>query len=199
MPALVALLTGLTAGALWQGGPPGWGDAHWPRGSTIRVWISSDNAPMDGADLVQRAMKTWTDAAAGRFTMQLVAGREIADVRVFFFRLGASYGETIPRVDNGTGFIVEADLGIASEVNADTLTRQIVLYLTALHELGHALGMDHTANFSDIMYLFRRPDDGRRYFGLYRDRVRSSEDIGSASATGVSESDVKVLRELYDR
>ena len=79
------------------------------------------------------------------------------------------------------------------------MTRHIVVYLTALHELGHALGLPHTDEFSDIMYSFRRPDDGERYFGAYRKKLRAIGDIGSASATGLSSADVAALRQLYDR
>ncbi len=67
-----------------------------------------------------------------------------------------------------------------------------------LHELGHAIGLEDTANFSDIMYLFRRPDDGPRYFGNYRALLRSADDIGGAKATGLSADDVKALRDLYE-
>jgi hypothetical protein len=49
------------------------------------------------------------------------------------------------------------------------------------------------------MYLFRRPGDGERFFGAYRKRLGSADDIGSARATGLSAEDVRVLRSLYDR
>ncbi len=49
------------------------------------------------------------------------------------------------------------------------------------------------------MYSFRRPDDGERYFGAYRRRLSSSDDIGSERATGLSPADVAALQHLYDR
>jgi hypothetical protein len=49
------------------------------------------------------------------------------------------------------------------------------------------------------MYSFRRPDDGERYFGAYRRRLRSPDDIGSATATGLAPADVEALRALYAR
>ena len=72
-------------------------------------------------------------------------------------------------------------------------------YLTALHEIGHALGLSHRDDFNSIMYLFRYPTDGERYFGRYRARLRSPNDIGSPSATGLAAEDIEVLRALYDR
>jgi hypothetical protein len=63
--------------------------------------------------------------------------------------------------------------------------------------LGHALGLAHSDTFSAIMYRFRRADDGARYFGAYRGKVRSADDVGAPAATGLDPEDVKALRSLY--
>jgi len=147
-------------------------------------------------------MKTWTDAAEGRFTLETGATKDAAPIRVYFVGRESNYGETLPRIDRRTGAIVAADVVISADVVAaagDALQQRIVAYLTALHELGHALGLPHTDDFSTIMYSFRRPDDGRRYFSAYRRRLRSADDIGSARATGLSDADVAALRTLYDK
>src|SRR5262249_11320784 len=109
------------------------------------------------------------------------------------------YGETRPVFDRRTGLIAAADVVINADASGDVMTQQIVVYLTALHELGHALGLTHTDDFADIMYSFRRPDAGERYFGAYRRKLRAMADIGSPSATGLSPADVAALRRLYDR
>jgi len=147
-------------------------------------------------------MKTWTDAAEGRFTLETAATKDAAPIRVYFVGRESNYGETLPRIDRRTGAIVAADVVISADVVAaagDALQQRIVAYLTALHELGHALGLPHTDDFSTIMYSFRRPDDGRRYFSAYRRRLRSADDIGFARATGLSDADVAALRTLYDK
>jgi hypothetical protein len=174
------------------GAPP-----HWPLHAVIHVWIDGRDAPPGGDQLVTRAMQTWTKASDGRLTLQRTLVRTDADIQVFFNRADGNYGETRPHVDPATGFIDRADVAIAADVPVDPLTRQIVAYLTALHELGHAIGLDHTTNFSDIMYLFRRPEDGPRYFGNYRALLHGPDDIGSATASGLSPDDVKALKDLY--
>jgi len=167
--------------------------------AVIPVWLDPRAAPPRAGLLVDKALSTWTRAAGGRFELRTSATRDAALIRVRFAQADGIYGETMPRVDRTTGTISSAEVLIAGDVPGDPLQQRIVVYLTALHELGHALGLPHTDAFDDIMYSFRRPDDGERYFGAYRRRLRSSDDIGSDRATGLSPADLAALRSLYDR
>ena len=187
---MVVLLL-LTAGAVQA--------AHWARGAAIKVWIDPAGAPKGGDELVERAMKTWTAAADGRFSLARTAAKDAAGIRVHFFTRDWRYGMTQARPDPQSGLITDAEVVIASDADGDAIDRQIVVYLTALHEIGHALGMAHTAEITDIMYLFRLPGDGERFFGAYRRRLRTADDIGTTRATGLSADDVRVLKALYDR
>jgi matrixin len=172
---------------------------RWPAQAVIIMWVDARSAPPAAESLVDRAASTWTAAAGGRFVLRKAASRDAAALRVRFAQADGVYGETAPRIDRTTGFIGSAEVLIAGDIAGDALQQRIVVYLTALHELGHALGLPHTDVFDDIMYSFRRPDDGARYFGAYRRRLRSSEDIGTERATGLSPADVAALRTLYDR
>jgi matrixin len=169
---------------------------RWKAGAVILVLIDSRGAPAGAEAIVERAMTTWTEAAGGRFTLRKTTARGEANVRVQFVPGNRVYGETLPRLDL-SGEIVSADVRINGDVVGDPMDRRIVVYLTALHELGHAIGLPHTDEFTDIMYSFRRPDDGERYFGAYRQRLRTTDDIGSARATGLSAGDQAALRALY--
>lgn len=203
MMRCVCLWLVLAAGVAWpasaQSDVARVGQLHWPKGEKIGVWIDPVNAPPGGNGLVERALKTWTEAAQGRFTLHRAASSAAAAVRVRFVRSSGLYGEAAPRLDPAIGAIRRVDVTIASEIAGDRLDKALVLYLTTLHEMGHALGLPHSDDFSTIMYGFRRPDDGERYFAAYRSRLRSIDDIGSAQATGLSPEDVAALRALYDK
>ncbi len=163
------------------------------------MWIDARTSPPGADVLVERAAATWTRAAAGRFVLRKTASRDEGRIRVIFARADGIYGETAPRIDRTTGLIGSAEVLIAGDIAGDAVQQRIVIYLTALHELGHALGLPHTDAFSDIMYSFRRPDDGERYFGAYRRKLNSGDDIGSERATGLSPADIGALQNLYDR
>jgi hypothetical protein len=77
----------------------------------------------------------------------------------------------------------------------DKLFRHVIVYLTCLHETGHALGLQHTRNFNDIMYSFEYGGNILEYFGRYRRRLKTVEDIQIAS--GLSPDDEKRVFNLY--
>jgi len=172
---------------------------HWPPNSAIRVWIDPANAPSGGVALVEKALQTWTHAADGRFTLSRARTRDEAQITIKFVSSDTNYGETAPKVDAEKRFITSADIGINAATPNDQVDARIVVYLTALHELGHALGLPHTDSMRDIMYSFRAPDDGAKFFGNYRKLLTSVSDIGGPMATGLSPRDVSTLRALYDR
>ncbi len=90
-----------------------------------------------------------------------------------------------------------ASLGpdIAERAARDPLLRDSIVYLTCVHEIGHALGMSHTRDYPDIMYYFGYGGDIPNYFGRYRAQLRSRRDI--AKVSGLSAGDATRLKALY--
>ena len=84
---------------------------------------------------------------------------------------------------------------IAEAASADPLFRETVVYLTCLHEIGHALGLTHTDRFADVMYYFGFGGDIRDFFNIYRLRLESRADIREQS--GLSTGDIARLRALW--
>ena len=114
------------------------GQVHWAARSLISVWIDRENMPVRGDQLVERAMRTWTTAADGAFTLRRTFVTRDAGIRIFFNGADGNYGETRPRLDPATGLINAADVAIAADspIEVDAQPRAaFIVYLTALHEL----------------------------------------------------------------
>ena len=95
------------------------------------------------------------------------------------------YGETL----GGDVYVRPA---VVPPGERDTLLREAVVYLTCLHETGHALGLPHTAAFADIMYSFQYGGDLREYFGRYRRLLKQRGDIRKHA--GISDADRAAVR-----
>ena len=84
---------------------------------------------------------------------------------------------------------------LASRAVQDNLLRETIVYLTCVHELGHAVGLQHTRKFDDIMYYFGYGGNIVDYFMRYRNKLQSRGDI--AKYSGLSASDIEALHNVY--
>ena len=170
--------------------------------ATLRYWLEPCPPPERGChssdpELAQWAMEAWQAASAGHLTLEKTADRDKAHIRVYWATGNSGlFGETRPILVEGvSGAEVFVLPTVVPPGEKDALLRDAIVYLTCLHETGHALGLAHTADFADIMYSFQYGGDIREYFARYRRRLFSRNDIRKHA--GMSRHDRKRLTELY--
>ena len=176
---------------------------------TFTYWIEPCNPQKAACEkpdeqLAEWALQAWDHSAAGGLKFTRVPRREDALLRFQWEPAqGGLYGEAMPiKVGDRIG----AEIHIRSDLRSfgpdfvargakDHLFRDTIVYLTCLHESGHAIGLAHTRGFDDIMYSFQYGGDFIEYFDRYRRKLAARNDFPKYG--GMSEADTKRLRELY--
>jgi hypothetical protein len=168
--------------------------------ATLRYWIDPCPGPeaachADDPQLAEWAMGAWQAASGGTLVLEKAPSRARAHIRVNWTggRDGL-YGEARPLfVDGVRG--AEVYVVTPAAPIADALLRDTIVFLTCVHETGHALGLEHTADFADIMYSFQYGGDIDEYFGRYRRQLKSRADIRKHD--GMSGADRKRLMDRF--
>jgi hypothetical protein len=188
LPIVLALLTIATGSASAA-------DAtYWVEPCSVAATLAC--APED-MDLARWAFAAWESASQGR--LRLVESKDRANslIRLRWAQKGGGlYGETMPitvQGRRGAEIYVLAEAPGQGAGTGDRLLRDAIVYLTCLHESGHALGLAHTREFADIMYSFQYGGDIGEYFGRYRRKLMTREDIRKNA--GMSPADRAALLE----
>ena len=168
--------------------------------ATWHYWVEPCTDPETGChaadpELAQWALEAWQAATGGKLTFEKSADVERAQIRVYWANGNQGlYGEARPIVVNGVRGAAVYVLP-PPENRQDPLLRDTIVYLTCLHETGHALGLQHTAAFADIMYSFQFGGDIPEYFGRYRRLLLERGDIRKHA--GMSADDRRRIVQLF--
>jgi hypothetical protein len=172
------------------------------QGATLRYWVEACVHPESGCkrddpELAQWAMEAWQAASGGTLRLVKTDEREQAHIRVHWVTgTDGNFGETRAIDVNGErGAEVYVLPTVVPAGEKDQLLRDTIVYLTCLHETGHALGLEHTAVFADIMYSFQYGGDIPEYFGRYRRQLTGRDDIHRHA--GMSAADRARVRERF--
>ena len=188
--AFFACAAGLTAA------PDTW--TYWIQPCDAEVSRSTKCEAAD-AELAVWALQAWERASDGHISVKPAANADEARLRVVWANAnGHLYGEARPIEVNGKRGaelyilpdVVALGPDIAAAGRADKLYRDSIVYLTCLHESGHALGLAHNRDFEDIMYSFQYGGDIVEYFSRYRRKLKTRDDIRNNS--GLNASDAKL-------
>lgn len=153
--------------------------------------------------LAQWALDLWQRALPGAPQLQRVDTPDTARLQLHWATArNGLYGEMRPievQGHRGAAVYVRPTMtglgpGIAEAAAKDKLLRDTIVYLTCVHELGHAFGLQHTAEYADIMYTFQKGGDIPEYFQRFRRTLHSRADLAQASA--LSEGDKAQIREM---
>jgi hypothetical protein len=173
----------------------------------VITYYIADGIPHFGSrpgdnELATWAFEEWERAVGGTIRLERIVQESEAMIRLYWLSpTVGKYGEMKPqaaaRPQSALVFVrpdthaKHKTLGPAAA--KDPLLRDTIVYLTSLHEIGHALGLDHTDAADDVMGT----EGSAENFQRYRRRLKTRADI--AKVAWLSDADGERIRQLYQK
>jgi hypothetical protein len=205
--ALLALLAFASAGLLAQAPAP---PRLTPLDASGRItYYVADIIPKfhtvpGDPELVRWATQEWETAAAGAFRLVASEDEGTSLIRIYWVSwTQAISGEARPIRSNGritsTIFLRPGTAmmrkAFSDRVARDPLLRDVMVYHLALHEIGHALGLPHSAGAQDVMAAGISPERSMATYDRYRTMISTRDDIRRGG--WLTQGDITALRQRY--
>lgn len=129
---------------------------RWPESTVFRVWIAPTTTASEWrpeyVDSVRAAFTVWA-AAGAPIGAQFISDSAAANVRIHWidrFEEGGTIGQTLQTWDQYR-WLVAGDITIATHATTGQTLGPDWIRATALHEIGHLFGLNHSKTEGDIM------------------------------------------------
>lgn len=142
-------------------------------------WQTAPDTSIDYCELLNKACAAWTEASGGKITFCTSSNRDEANIAIDWVSdastmvHSSAVGSTSAEFDS-RGMPVRHKIALLLLPSRRPGAEASRFLSTAMHEIGHALGLSHSSSPQDIMYYTNLPDrqisdnDRQRISELYK-------------------------------
>jgi hypothetical protein len=160
-------------------------------------------------ELAEWAFEEWARGIGGALRFETNADEGLSQIRIYWLPWAIAapgqlaLGETRPFRANGrpaASVSIRLNAAMMNEemarrIRQDALLRDTMVYVTCLHEIGHALGLSDSDDDANIMW-----GGGKRNLSVYQRYRRRLQTRGSiARVSWLSNDDIARVKALYSR
>lgn len=129
----------------------------WEKPQYIKTYIQP-NHPR--TVMMKHAFARWSKVTSDKIIFRYVDSTQTSQLDVFFVNKidkdksnsDKSIGLTEGKYNSKTGYITHATIWIADYDQKGKELNKDIVFTTMLHEIGHAIGLEHTSNSKSVMF-----------------------------------------------